>query len=223
MALSPDDPGRRGLPADLGRLLHDLRGPLNSLTMHLEVLKRSVPDDDPVAQDSMRVVLEQLGRLSAMLPAAFGVAALELDRREPVDLGAVATAVQKDARGPVTLSEGRWPIVRGDEALLRLALGHLVNNAVEATRAVRSPRSPSVSASSEGGEARLTVRDWGPGLPTTDPKLLIRLLHSTKPGHPGLGLVTVERIARLHGGAVRFACPGDGTIATLTVRIGGAA
>jgi signal transduction histidine kinase len=80
-----------------------------------------------------------------------------------------------------------------------------------------------VSASSEGGEARLTVRDWGPGLPTTDPKLLIRLLHSTKPGHAGLGLVTVERIARLHGGAVRFACPGDGTIATLTVRAGGAA
>jgi signal transduction histidine kinase len=223
MALPADDPGRRALPPDLGRLLHDLRGPLNSLTMHLEVLKRSVRDDDPMAEDSVRTVLEQLGRLSKMLPAAFSVAALEVTRWQPVDLGAVATAVQKAAGGPVTLSEERWPIVVGDEGLLRVALGHLVGNAVEATAAAGSPRPPSVSASTDGDETRLTVRDWGPGLPTADPRLLIRLLHSTKPGHAGLGLVTVERIARLHGGAVRFACPGDGTIATLTLPTGGLA
>jgi two-component system, NtrC family, sensor histidine kinase HydH len=218
MSLPPGDSGRRGLPPDLGRLLHDLRGPLNSLTMHLEVLKRSVGDDDPMAEDSVRIVLEQLARLSTMLPAAFGVAALEVERRQPVDLGAVATAVQKDARGPVNLLEGRWPVVMGDEALLRLALGHLVENAVEAT--ARGHRPPSVSASTEGDEVQIVVRDWGPGLPTSDPRLLIRLLHSTKPGHAGLGLVIVERVARLHGGTLRFACPGDGTIAMLTLRGG---
>ena len=70
----------------------------------------------------------------------------------------------------------------------------------------------------EGEETRVTVRDWGGGLAATDPKLLIRLLRSGKPGHAGLGLVTVERIARLHGGSVRFACPGDGTVATLNLR-----
>jgi signal transduction histidine kinase len=58
-----DDPARRPLPADLGRLLHDLRGPLNSLTMHAEVLKRTVRDD-AAAEDSLRTVLDQLGRLS---------------------------------------------------------------------------------------------------------------------------------------------------------------
>jgi signal transduction histidine kinase len=63
----------------------------------------------------------------------------------------------------------------------------------------------------------VTVRDWGPGLPTTNANLLIRLLHSTKPGHRGLGLVTVERIARLHGGSLTFESPDDGAIATLTL------
>ena len=101
-----DDAGRRALSPDLGRLLHDLRGPLNSLTMHAEVLKRTVRDD-PLAADSLRTVLEQLGRLAEMLPAAFAVASLERRDWGVVDLGAVAAAAQGDAGGPVTWSSTR--------------------------------------------------------------------------------------------------------------------
>jgi signal transduction histidine kinase len=211
-----DDPGRRSLPPDLGRLLHDLRGPLNSLTMHAEVLKRTV-HSDAAAEDSLRTVLEQLGRLSEMLPAAFSVASLEMGAPRTVDLGAVAASARQSAGGPVELAAGRWPATVGDEALLREALVQLLRNAVEATAASGSARPPTASASVDGATARVTVRDWGPGLRTTNPKLLIRLLHSTKPGHRGLGLVTVERIARLHGGGLSFESPGDGTAVTLTL------
>jgi signal transduction histidine kinase len=209
-----DDPARRALPADLGRLLHDLRGPLNSLTMHVEVLKRVV-GDDPVAEDSLRTVLEQLGRLSDMLPAAFAVASLELRSWGPVDLGAVAVAARKEAGGSVTLAEGRWPSVNGDARLLTVAVAELLRNAVEATTAGATP--PHVSVALEAHEVLLGIRDWGPGVRTTDTRLLIRLLQSTKPGHRGLGLVTVERIARLHGGTLRVSAPGDGTIVTLAL------
>jgi len=209
-----DDPARRPLPADLGRLLHDLRGPLNSLTMHVEVLKRVV-GDDPVAEDSLRTVLEQLGRLADMLPAAFAVASLELRASTPVDLGAVAAAAGEEAGGPVTLAEGRWPSVIGDARLLTVAVTELLRNAVEATAAGAPP--PRVSATLEDQQVLLGIRDWGPGVRTTDTKLLIRLLHSTKPGHRGLGLVTVERIVRLHGGTLRFTAPGDGTLVTLVL------
>ena len=214
--MAADDPGRRPLPPDLGRLLHDLRGPLNSLTMHAEVLKRTVRDD-PLAADSLRTVLEQLGRLAEMLPAAFAVASLERGDWGVVDLGAVAAAARGDAGGPVTLADGRWPTVRGDAELLTLALAHLFRNAVEATAAAAGAPPPQVGASVDGEETRVTVRDWGPGLRTTNAKLLIRLLHSTKPGHRGLGLVTAERIARLHGGTLAFESPGDGTLVTLSL------
>jgi len=214
--MAADDPGRRPLPPDLGRLLHDLRGPLNSLTMHAEVLKRTVRDD-PLAADSLRTVLEQLGRLAEMLPAAFAVASLERGDWGVVDLGAVAAAARGDAGGPVTLADGRWPTVRGDAELLTLALAHLFRNAVEATAAAAGAPPPQVGASVDGEETRVTVRDWGPGLRTTSAKLLIRLLHSTKPGHRGLGLVTAERIARLHGGTLAFESPGDGTLVTLSL------
>jgi signal transduction histidine kinase len=211
-----DDPGRRPLPPDLGRLLHDLRGPLNSLTMHVEVLKRTVCDDT-AAEDSLRTVLEQLGRLAEMLPAAFHVASLELGASDPVDLGTVAETARQTAGGPVDLGPGPWPSVTGDPALLAEALGQLFRNAVEASASAGSPRAPLVTASVFEGTARVSVRDWGPGLRSTNPKLLIRLLHSTKPGHRGLGLVTVERIARLHGGSLSFESPGDGTIVTLVL------
>jgi signal transduction histidine kinase len=214
--MAADDPGRRPLPPDLGRLLHDLRGPLNSLTMHVEVLKRTVRDDS-LAEDSLRTVLEQLARLAEMLPAAFAVASLERGDRGLVDLGAVAAAARDDAGGPVTLADGRWPTVRGDAELLTLALAQLFRNAVEATAATAGAPPPRVGASVEGDETRVTVRDWGCGLRTTNAKLLIRLLHSTKPGHRGLGLVTVERIARLHGGTLSFESPGAGTLVTLAL------
>lgn len=211
-----DDLGRRPLPSDLGRLLHDLRGPLNSLTMHAEVLKRTVRDD-AAAEDSLRTVLQQLGRLAEMLPAAFYVASLERGPSATVDLGAIAADARRAAGGTLQLAPGTWPKVVGDAGLLTEALTQLFRNAVEATAAAGSARPPEAHAVVGDGATQVIVRDWGPGLPTTNAKLLIRLLHSTKPGHRGLGLVTVERIARLHGGSLTFESPDDGAIATLTL------
>src|SRR5439155_2828799 len=103
------------LPAELARLLHDLRGPLNSAVIHLEVLKRTVADD-PAAAESLRTVLQQLGRLSEMLPAALGVAAREPDPPPTHDLKAlVERACEAGGHAGVTLTAGAWPCVRGDE------------------------------------------------------------------------------------------------------------
>jgi C4-dicarboxylate-specific signal transduction histidine kinase len=118
--------------------------------------------------------------------------------------------------GPITVAAGGWPVVAGDAALLTLGLRHLLSNAVEAGGG-NGTQPPQVSAAVEGAETLLRVRDWGPGLRTTDPKLLIRPWHSSKPGHRGLGLVTVERVARLHGGALRFATLPDGALVTLAL------
>ena len=210
-----DDPGRRVLPPDLARILHDLRGPLNSLTMHLEVLKRTASGDTG-AEESLRTALQQLGRLAEMIPAALAVTSLELGPVRPVDLGVLAARVRDaEAAGTVTIAAGGWPSVAGDEALLTLALTHLLRNAVEAT--ADGAKAPAITGTTANGEALVQVRDWGPGLRTANPRLLFKLLQSTKPGHRGLGLVTVERIARLHGGELRFESLGDGALVTLAL------
>jgi signal transduction histidine kinase len=199
-------PGRGPLPEDLARLLHDLRGPLNSAVMHLEVLKRAVADDAS-AEDSLRTVQQQLGRLAEMLPAAFDIAALEVTGFRRLDLRAVVeSALARHRLDGARIQTGAWPGVRGDEHLLGLGIAQLVRNALEATPPGRS--APLVSASAAGGDVVVSVRDWGAGLRTTNPKLLIRLLASDKPGgHRGVGLSVADRVARLHHGTLRFESP----------------
>jgi signal transduction histidine kinase len=212
MVERPDGAARK-LPPELARLLHDLRGPLNSAVMHLEVLKRTV-SDDPSSAESLRTVLQQLVRLSEMLPAAFAVAALESGPLARVSLRSVVEqARQQPGLERVRLVGESWPDVRADQALLETAVAQLLRNAVESTAADGRP--PEVSAARTADGAALSVRDWGAGLPTANPKLLIRLLHSTKAGHRGVGLVTVERVARLHGGVVSFESLSDGARVTL--------
>lgn len=195
------------LPDDLDRLLHDLRGPLNALTMHLEVLKRLSRGDAATLQ-SLEAIHQEAGRLAALLPAAFSVMALEPGPRRRVDLGGlVRRVVDAEHAGRVSVVPGAWPTALGDEVLLASAINHLVRNALAATEAAGPGRRPPEVGfrRMEDGRAALVVRDWGLGLRTTNPRALIRLALSAKSGRPMLGLVTVERIGRLHGGALLFA------------------
>jgi signal transduction histidine kinase len=180
--------------------------------MHLEVLKR-LSRGDTAALQSLEAIQQETLRLASLLPAAFSVMALELSQRAPVDLGAlVRRVVGAEHAGRVRVVQGAWPTILGDERLLGSAVSHLIRNALAATEAAGPGRRPPELSfrSVDGGRAALVVRDWGAGLRTTNPRSLIRLALSPKSGRPTLGLVTVERIARLHGGALIFANPPEG-------------
>lgn len=196
------DPGSPRLPSDLDRLLHDLRGPLNAARMHLEVVRRA-PPGDPAATQSLETVQDALARFATMLPVAFAVAALERGPETRVSLRALAEAAARDAGAPVTVAAGPWGDVVGDEALLTQAITHVLHNAVIAGGT--PPVRPSDVAVERTNDAlTLIVRDWGPPLPSTNPKVLIRLNPSPGPAHRGANLLAVERIVRLHGGTLEF-------------------
>jgi signal transduction histidine kinase len=197
-----DDLRRAPLPADLDRLLHDVRGPLNAAVMHLEVLKR-LAADDPTTRASLQSIHQELERLTAMLPVAFAVCALERGASHPVLLrGAVEAAVDEAARKRVHVEAGAWPEVPGDERLLVLALRHLITNALEA-----SGDDGHVRVSVAAGEAdtvAVVVEDAGAGFRARNPNAIVRLMASTKAGHVGVGLLVAQRIARLHGGGLQI-------------------
>jgi signal transduction histidine kinase len=185
--------------------------------MHLEVVKRAVPHDLP-AKQSIDTVLQEVERLAVMLPAAFQVVALEAGELHALDVRALVEGVVKEhGFTAVTLAPAPWPRALGDERLLALAVQHLLRNALEAT-AKDAPRAPHVSAHTTPEGVVLSVRNWGATLPSTSPKVVIRLGSRRKPGHQGVGLVTVERIARLLGGALRFETPEDGADVRLVLR-----
>lgn len=213
------------LPEDLERLLHDLRGPLNALAMHAEVLKRAVGPDDPPAAASVRTIHQETERLADMLVAAMEIVAIERTESRSVAVRSVVeTARAEVGAKDVVVAGGPWPDVIGDSRLLVIAVGHLIRNAVEATRATGSGTPPPevTLEPARDGMVGIAVRDHGAGLRSTNPKVLIRLRASGKPGHRGIGLMVVERVARLHGGALGFDAAAPGARVTLRLPVGGA-
>lgn len=212
MPTPAERPGGPGLPVELERLLHDLRGPLNAMAMHVEILRRAGPGD-PGAPASLATLHQELTRLSRLLPAAFEVLALERGELAAVDLRhLVERALGRAGMAGVSLADGQWPRVRADAGLVEIAVVHLVRNAVEATAAAGPGRPPPrlSAAAPLPGAVILTVRDWGSGLRSLNPRALIRLGGSDKPGRIGLGLPMAERVARLHGGRLDFRTPAGG-------------
>jgi hypothetical protein len=170
------------LPADLERLLHDLRGPLNAILMHLQVVRRTVGEVS-AAKPSLDTMQAEVDRLSRMLTAAFDVLAVERGAGERASLRALVeqALAESEPPGPVCVAAGEWPDVEG-------------------------PRPPEVSVESSEETVTLVVRDWAPRPRSTDPRVALRL----SPTSSARDLVGADRIARLHGGALRLAAAEPG-------------
>lgn len=205
-----DDFRRAPLPIDLDRMLHDLRGPLNGAVLHLQALKRLV-GENPAAQGSLQSIQKELDRLTAMLPVAFSVCALEMGARRRLPLRRVVeSAIDEAVRTRVRVEPGPWPEIDGDERLLVLAMAELLANALEAggddDREVQVTVEPA-----QTGAVAVAIDDAGSGFKIRNPNAVVRLMASTKPGHVGIGLLVAQRIARLHGGTLTIETAPDGT------------
>jgi PAS domain S-box-containing protein len=136
-----------------------------------------------------------------------------------VDLRAIAQRLVDEmrpdvaARGGEVRMSGEWPVIEGDEVLLRQALSNLCRNAVEACAG--HPGAPEISLGaapeSSGDSVRLTVSDNGPGVERGAGDRIFRPFFTTKATGHGLGLALVQKIVVTHGGRITFSDqPGGG-------------
>lgn len=201
----------------VGDAAHELRSPLASLRVQLEVAQRMGPNTDwPDLIDDVLIDVDRLDRLVEDL-----LALARLDetgagsrRQEPVDLGSLARSMignYEHARVPVVLDETPRVTVVGDQDGLHRVLVNLVDNAVRYARTeVR------VRVSAADGQAVLTVTDDGPGLPESERERVFdrfyraELSRSRDSGGTGLGLPIVRDLVRAHGGSVRLTARPDG-------------
>ena len=111
--VGPDPVMAARVPEDLDRILHDLRGPLNAATMHVELLKRVVGVGSPGA-DSVKALQYELERLGEMITTAIGIAAVERGDLTSVDLRAVVEqALRRHELAGVEIEDAAWPRVVG--------------------------------------------------------------------------------------------------------------
>jgi signal transduction histidine kinase len=108
--------------------------------------------------------------------------------------------------------------------LLETALGHILQNALEAIRGSGNVQVGVCLAPDKlRGAARIYVRDTGCGIPAREVHQVTLPFFSTKKGHDGLGLTVASRYIELHGGVLRInSREGAGTEAEVLLPMEGA-
>lgn len=215
----------------VGDAAHELRSPLASVRVQLEVAARMGPEHDwEELVDDVLVDVDRLDRLVADLLALARIdeSGGTLRSHEPVDVRALVTAVARSynrARVPVTLNPGPAADVLGDADGLRRVLINLIDNAVRyATRSVAV-----ALAHDHVGDfdtVTITVTDDGPGIAAAERDRVFDRFYRTESsrsresGGTGLGLPIAREIVRAHGGTVRLTSSrpdGTGLTAVITL------
>lgn len=194
---------------------HELNQPLAALSANAQAARRLLDDDPPELDEARRALVAATAQARR---AAEVVARLRRRVEAPEQTGAAVPVSLRDSanhvlellepelqrrRVTVELSGSSEPVL-ADPVALQQILHNLVNNALLAMDEVPvAERRLVLQVRSEGGQARLTVRDSGPGIA---PDLLPRLFEpffTTRRGGLGLGLSLCETLARSMHGSLR--------------------
>jgi signal transduction histidine kinase len=220
----------------IGTVAHDLKNPLGVIMGRAEILTDIVggkPFKGDMASEQIRHIQESGRRLTDMVDALLADAmadALDINLRlEAVDLSGLVNQVVETSRQSaenkqqkLSLSAPAPLIVMADHDRLWEAIDNLVSNAIKYTPPGGKVE---ITVAARGKQARVTVRDSGPGLSRED---LARVFGryqrlSAKPtageSSTGLGLSIVKRIIDLHGGQVAAESAGPNKGATFSMSL----
>ncbi|HEX4084751.1 MAG TPA: response regulator [Chthoniobacteraceae bacterium] len=200
-------------------IAHDLRSPLMAIDGFSHILLTECEGHiSPTAMDHLRYISKATHQMHELTNDLLRLARASRAaiRREQVDMSILAGGILHDLRDrdpgrEVSALVTGGLLVDADLALLRIALENLLNNSWKFTR--RTPN-PQIEVGVTGRRTYF-VRDNGAGFDMASVGRLFNAferLHSPDqfPG-TGIGLTTVQRIIRRHGGFIRAeGTPGKG-------------
>lgn len=206
-------------------LAHELKNPLNSASIQLQLLERILNKGRDSAQTALEAeclqitekVREEIQRLTRLVEdfILFARPRSAEPRPEPLAdiIKEVCQAVSAAAKVQgisisCEISSG-LAHVSVDREKIREAIYNLVTNAIEAMPDGGTVR---INACKKDGMAEVTVSDNGPGIPESVRPQVFDVFFSTKEMGTGLGLPIAHRIIEEHGGSLELESTGpDGT------------
>jgi two-component system sensor histidine kinase HydH len=213
----------------LARLAHEVRNPLSSLDIHVQLLEEDLTQQAPQMKKRMEgrfeIIHGELRRLENIVKHFLrlaGPSALDLENVDLAGiLGHVCELLRPEAGSrridiALQVSES-LPNLTADPCQLTQAFVNLVINAIQAVD--RDGRiAVNASRAEEDGFLRIEFQDTGPGVPPDKFATIFEPFVTTKPDGSGLGLWIAQQIVHAHGGAVEVANPPGGG-AIFTVRL----
>lgn len=205
---------------------HEIGNPLNSLTIHLQLLGRALEKSPEQAlasegKEILAVALEEVERLDAIVNNFLRAVRPLQPTLESVNVQALLTEVLQFMRQEIenrgVMVEASWPEsvppIMGDPGQLKQAFYNLIKNA---TQAMPEGGLLRVACQESGNFLEIRIADTGKGIPAEVFPHILEPYFTTRPDGTGLGLMIVERIVRAHGGELGIdSVHGAGTVFTI--------
>jgi len=228
--------------AALGRLMagvaHEVKNPLNAMTIHLELLKQKMAAiREPVAVTAVagvgapappprpvdlgkhvNIIADEIKRLDQVVVGFLKFARPDELKLQPVQLATLVsevvsmTAPEAERRSIAIKTECQpdLPEINADPGMLQQALLNLALNACQAM-----PDGGTLRIACRPGARRrveVDIVDTGVGIPPENLGRIFDLYFTTKEKGSGIGLSMVFRIVQLHDGEIEVqSAPGTGT------------
>ena len=197
----------------LAVVAHDLRNPLNTVTMAVSLMLETTPLERVEERRQAEIVRRAADRMNRMIQDLLDVKRMESGRlttdlkpelpatliNDTIDMLrplAAASTIMLEAH-----IEDDLPPVLADAARVQQVLSNLVGNAVKFT-----PRSGRITVCAEhiDGEVRFGVIDTGPGIPAEQLPHIFGRFWQAKSDHRGigLGLAIAKGIVEAHNGRI---------------------
>ena len=192
---------------------HDLRAPLRSIDgFSLALLEDNSDRLDSAGKDYLHRIRAASERMAQLIDDLLNLSRLtrRAITRQPVDLSVLANSIvgelrRADPERRVDFCAKESLTADGDERLLRVALENLLGNAWKFTEKCVQPKIE-LGVTQDNGTPAYFVRDNGAGFDMAYADKLFgpfqRLHAMAEFKGTGIGLATVQRIVRRHGGRV---------------------
>lgn len=228
-AAQRDNQGYRNL---LVAAAHEMRTPLNSILLLLEMIGRLSGGENESARKmqierAKRVLQDYVSRTSLLLDAARLTGGVFRLNREPVVVEELVSAVTdlytakaeyQGARIDVHIAQGM--VGRWDRAAAETILANLVSNALKYGEGTPV----AITGTIDNVNAVIRVVDSGPGIPNDQRARIFEKFSRAVPSRSnvgyGLGLWIAEELARLHGGSIVLEPTSRGSTFVVTLPLG---
>jgi two-component system, OmpR family, phosphate regulon sensor histidine kinase PhoR len=214
---------------------HELRTPLAALLGFIETLQGSAREDAKARERFLAIMQEQARRMARLIDDLLSLSRIGLNAHRrpdtPVDLVPIVRQVvdgletlARDRGVTVNIEAANAVKVLGDHDEMVRIFENLIENALKYGAAGKRVDIKLASSADSEPEARVSVRDYGPGIAQEHlPRLTERFYRvdvseSRAQGGTGLGLALVKHILARHRGRLTIeSAPGAG--ATFTIHL----
>lgn len=186
---------------------HEIGNPLNSISLHLQLLKRTILKGDIDANELLELLsiaqnevtrLDHIIRefLAAIRPSKPKLSPTQLQKVLCACLRVMELEIKAHELHLFTQIPDITPEINIDAAQVQQLLTNLIKNAIESSR---PGGRLDISCSFDQYTVDLKIADTGIGIAPEELSKIFDPFHTTKSNGTGLGLMVVQRVMREHG------------------------